>query len=230
MDFTLPNLLTLARIMLIPLFVLVYYLPFPWANETGLAIFLLAAATDWLDGYLARRMGQHSRFGAFLDPVADKLIVTTALVLLAADPRVQASVFHRGAFAVVAAIIIGREIVISALREWMAELGKRATVAVSRAGKIKTVMQMVALSLLIYQAPVGYGFIFTIGEILLFVAAALTLWSMVFYLIEAWQSLSREADVELDEPVTGDSPDRPDSRVPLTGKGTALKLASSARE
>lgn len=229
MDYTLPNLLTLARILLIPLFVLVYYLPFPWANETALVIFLLAAVTDWLDGYLARRMGQHSRFGAFLDPVADKLMVTTALVLLAADPRVQTSVVHRGVFAIVAAIIIGREIVISALREWMAELGKRATVAVSRAGKIKTVLQMLAISLLIYEAPKGYGFIFTTGEVLLFLAAALTLWSMAFYLIEAWRSLSREAGI-----TTVAAPDeaaaRPEAAVGLTGKGATLKLASSTRE
>jgi CDP-diacylglycerol--glycerol-3-phosphate 3-phosphatidyltransferase len=223
MDYTLPNLLTLARILLIPLFVLVYYLPFRWANETALAIFLLAALTDWLDGYLARRMGQYSQFGAFLDPVADKLMVTTALVLLAADPRVQASVLHRGIFAVMAAIIIGREIVISALREWMAELGKRATVAVSRAGKIKTVMQMVALSLLIYEAPKGYGFIFTTGEILLFVAVTLTLWSMSFYLIEAWRSLSQEGGAEPDFSAPEVPASAPEAAVGLTGKAAALK-------
>lgn len=227
MDYTLPNLLTLARILLIPLFVLVYYLPFPWANDTALVIFLLAAVTDWLDGYVARRMGQHSRFGAFLDPVADKLMVSTALVLLAADPRVQAGVAHRGFFAVVAAIIIGREIVISALREWMAELGRRATVAVSRAGKIKTVMQMVALSLLIYEAPKGYGFIFSIGEALLFVAAVLTLWSMAFYLIEAWRSLSKEGEVKPETPHADEVASRPEN---LTGGSATLKLASSARE
>jgi CDP-diacylglycerol--glycerol-3-phosphate 3-phosphatidyltransferase len=229
MDYTLPNLLTLARILLIPLFVLVYYLPFDWANETALTIFLLAAVTDWLDGYLARRMGQYSRFGAFLDPVADKLMVTTALVLLSADPRVQSSVVHRSVFAIVAAIIIGREIVISALREWMAELGKRATVAVSRAGKIKTVMQMLALSLLIYQAPKGYGFIFTTGEILLFIAAGLTLWSMAFYLLEAWRTLSHEADLT-PEKAPVEPAARPAGPVGLTGEDAKLKLAPSTRE
>lgn len=177
-----PNLLTLLRIALIPVLVLVFYLPIGWAREISAALFLLAAITDWLDGYLARRLEQSSPFGAFLDPVADKLMVAVALVLLVQD---DPSPF----LAVAAAIIIGREIAISALREWMAELGKRAHVAVSRVGKVKTTAQMVAILLLLYHDPLLGLPIVDIGYVLLYLAAGLTLWSMFIYLRAAWPVL-----------------------------------------
>ena len=177
-----PNVLTLLRIVLIPVFVLLFYLPVEWARFGCALVFAVAAVTDWFDGYLARRWGQVSPFGAFLDPVADKLMVAVALLLLVqADPT--------PALAIPAAVIIGREITISALREWMAELGARAEVAVSVIGKIKTAVQMVAILLLIYETPVAGIPVFTVGFVLLYVAAALTLWSMVLYLRAAWPSL-----------------------------------------
>lgn len=180
--FNLPNILTFTRIGLIPIFVLVFYLPVTWANEVTTAIFALAALTDWIDGYLARRWSQTSAFGAFLDPVADKLMVAVALVLLV---QVHPSPW----LAIPAAIIIGREIAVSALREWMAELGERANVAVSLLGKFKTVAQMIALILLLYRDPVFGLPTSTPGYVMLYVAAALTLWSMVLYLQAAWPVL-----------------------------------------
>ncbi|MFW2439505.1 MAG: CDP-diacylglycerol--glycerol-3-phosphate 3-phosphatidyltransferase [Arenicellales bacterium] len=187
-----PNLLTLLRILLIPFFFVVYVFDASWSNQVATVIFVVAAITDWLDGYLARRLNQYTAFGAFLDPVADKLIVATALVLLATDEKVLNLVISIPVFAAAVAIIIGREIVISALREWMAELGKRASVAVSYIGKVKTALQMTAISLLIYQDPLFGLPIFKLGEILLFVAAALTLYSMVVYLKCAWPVLMDE--------------------------------------
>jgi len=177
-----PNSLTLLRIALIPVFVVAYYLPFAWANILATGVFFVAAITDWLDGYLARSLGQISALGSFLDPVADKLMVAVVLVLLVAR--------HPGAaVALPAAIIIGREITISALREWMAELGARSHVAVSRLGKVKTSAQMVALILMIYEQPL-YGLpSLDIGFICLYLAAALTLWSMLIYLRAAWPEL-----------------------------------------
>jgi len=184
---TIPNLLTLLRIALIPFFVASFYLPVSWSNELSAFLFTLAAITDWLDGYLARRWDQMSALGAFLDPVADKLMVAAALIVL-----VQA---HPSIFMVVPAIvIIGREITISALREWMAELGERAQVAVSVMGKFKTAAQMVALVLLIYQEDILGVPIFTIGYVLLYIAVVLTLWSMTLYLQAAWPVLSRDND------------------------------------
>jgi len=178
-----PNILTLLRILLIPVFVLLFYVPAPWAGEACALVFLVAAVTDWFDGYLARRLGQTSRFGAFLDPVADKLMVAAALVLLVeADPRWPLSV--------AAVIIIGREITISALREWMAELGSRTKVAVSMVGKFKTAAQMAAIVLLLYRSPVFGIDVYTVGLVLLYVAAVLTLWSMLVYLHAAWPSLA----------------------------------------
>jgi CDP-diacylglycerol--glycerol-3-phosphate 3-phosphatidyltransferase/cardiolipin synthase len=180
-----PNILTLLRIVLIPVFVLLFYLPVEWARFSCALIFAIAAVTDWLDGYLARRWGQVSPFGAFLDPVADKLMVSVSLLLLVqADPT--------PALAIPAAVIIGREITISALREWMAELGERAQVAVSVIGKFKTAVQMVAILLLIYADPIAGIPIFTVGFVLLYVAALLTLWSMILYLKSAWPSLLGE--------------------------------------
>ena len=145
MNLTLPTLLTFFRIILIPVFVVVFYLPVSWAHTAATVIFVGASLTDWLDGYLARAMDQESRFGAFLDPVADKLMVAVAIVLLVeANPTPW--------LAIPAVVIICREISVSALREWMAELGKRATVKVSFAGKAKTVAQLFSLILMIYQA------------------------------------------------------------------------------
>lgn len=161
-----------------------FFLPFRSANLLCSALFGLAALTDWLDGYLARRLGQTSAFGAFLDPVADKLMVATALVLL-----VQA--IPTPLMAAAAAIIIGREIAISALREWMAQLGGQEQVAVSMVGKIKTTAQMIAVLLLLYREPL-WGFpTLEIGLSLLVAAAMLTLWSILHYLVAAWPLLRR---------------------------------------
>jgi len=185
----LPNLITLFRIMLIPVLVVVYFLNIPFRETVITSIFVLAALTDWLDGYLARRMNATTKLGAFLDPVADKLIVSSALVLLASDSTVLDRVIHPMPFAVAVTIIVGREIAISALREWMAELGERGAVAVGAVGKIKTAVQMIAIALLLYALPV-YGLpTFRIGEIMLYVAALLTLWSMIEYLRAAWPYL-----------------------------------------
>lgn len=183
MSWTIPNILTLFRIILIPVLVVVFYLRGEWSYQISAAIFGIAALTDLLDGYLARRLDQSSPFGAFLDPVADKLMVAVALVLLVQD---NPSLW----FAVPAAIIIGREIAISALREWMAEIGARTKVAVSIIGKLKTTIQMVAILLLLYKVPVGDFATHTVGLVLLYIAAVLTLWSMVVYLHAAWPLLS----------------------------------------
>jgi len=186
MHWTIPNVLTLLRIILIPVLVMVFYAPLPWSYQISAAVFGLASVTDWLDGYLARRLGQHSVFGAFLDPVADKLMVSVALVLLVQDNPSPL-------FAIPAAIIVGREIAISALREWMSEIGERTKVAVSVIGKIKTTIQMVAILLLLYKLPLGPLPSHEVGVILLYVAAILTLWSMVVYMRAAWPILSGDA-------------------------------------
>jgi len=178
-----PNLLTLLRIVLIPVFVLVFYLPYDWAPYGAGAIFALAAVTDWFDGYLARKLNQFSPFGAFLDPVADKLMVAAALVLVVDS---YASML----ITIPAGLIIGREIVISALREWMAELGKRASVAVSYIGKVKTTMQMAAIFFLVI-APAG-SVLAWCGVGILYIAAILTLWSMFDYLKAAWPDLMKD--------------------------------------
>jgi CDP-diacylglycerol--glycerol-3-phosphate 3-phosphatidyltransferase len=182
MQLNVPTLLTLMRIALIPVFVIIFYLPFAWVNLATAAIFGLAALTDWLDGYLARRLGQTSAFGAFLDPVADKLMVAVALILLVQQHPSMV-------FTVPAMIIVGREIAVSALREWMAELGNRAKVKVSVIGKFKTIAQMVALLLLLYHDPLWIIPTQLVGMVLLYVAALLTLWSMVIYLRAAWPVL-----------------------------------------
>ncbi len=178
----LPNLLTLSRILLIPVFVGVYYLMPHWGHELAAVVFLTAAVTDWLDGYLARRLELVSPLGAFLDPVADKLMVATALVLVVADNPVPW-------LAVSAAVIIGREITISALREWMAEIGERARVAVSWVGKFKTAAQMAAITLLIFKRDLFGLPLYDLGCWLLVIAVALTLWSMTVYLMAAWPLL-----------------------------------------
>lgn len=176
----LPNILTMSRIVMIPVFVVIFYLPYGWSYLTASAIFALAAATDWLDGYLARKLDQSTPFGAFLDPVADKLMVAVALTVLIDE--------HHSIFLTIpATIIICREIVISALREWMAEMGSRGSVAVSYIGKIKTTAQMVAIITLLAFPPGMAGA--TVGITVLYVAAVLTLWSMILYLRAAWPDL-----------------------------------------
>ena len=187
MSWTIPNILTLIRIILIPVLVIVFYMPGQWTYQLSAAIFGIAALTDLLDGYLARRLNQTSPFGAFLDPVADKLMVAVALVLLVQDNPAPL-------FTIPAAIIIGREIAISALREWMAEIGARTKVAVSIIGKLKTTLQMIAILLLLYKIPLGAFPTHTVGLVLLYIAAALTLWSMVVYLHAAWPLLSGKTD------------------------------------
>jgi CDP-diacylglycerol---glycerol-3-phosphate 3-phosphatidyltransferase len=180
MFLNLPNALTWIRILAIPLIVAVFFLlPPGWAGPAAGILFALAGVTDYFDGYLARKMGQTSRFGAFLDPVADKLVVATALVLIVQhDPRVFLTI--------VAAIIIGREITVSALREWMSEIGASAKVAVTWFGKWKTTVQIFGISMMLYENDIGPIPIYLIGEVLLVVAAALTIFSMFDYLRSAW--------------------------------------------
>jgi CDP-diacylglycerol--glycerol-3-phosphate 3-phosphatidyltransferase len=178
---SLPNILTLGRILLIPVFVIVFYLPFQAAHAIAAGIFLVACFTDWLDGYLARRLQMMSPLGAFLDPVADKLVVSTSLLLLIGAKDINYITLP-------AIVIVGREIVISALREWMAEIGSRASVAVGYIGKVKTVVQMIALFLLLAFNPL-YSWWGVAGFVLLYVASILTIWSMVVYLTIAWPQL-----------------------------------------
>lgn len=192
MPLTIPNLLTWLRIILIPIFVAIYYLPEGWVsphwlNFTAALIFALAALTDWLDGYLARVLNQSSAFGAFLDPVADKLMVAAALIVLVNLDRVDL---------LVTLVIIGREIAISALREWMAAVGARKSVAVSFVGKIKTASQMTAILLLLYHDPVARIDIQKIGTVLIYLAALLTLASMAYYIKKAWPQIdTRDANL-----------------------------------
>jgi CDP-diacylglycerol--glycerol-3-phosphate 3-phosphatidyltransferase len=182
MKLTIPTLLTLFRILLIPVLVVVFYLPYGWTNFAATAVFVIGALTDWLDGWIARRYGMYSAFGAFLDPVADKLAVAVALVLIVQH-------HHTMFMALIAAVIIGREITISALREWMAEIGQKARVKVALVGKLKTIVQMVALSMLLFREDLFGLPIFLIGEGLLAVAAALTLWSGYAYVRAAWPAM-----------------------------------------
>ncbi|MBL8404058.1 MAG: CDP-diacylglycerol--glycerol-3-phosphate 3-phosphatidyltransferase [Dechloromonas sp.] len=189
MPFNLPILLTWLRIVAIPLLIAVYYLPTAWATpyERDLAatiLFCAAALTDWADGYLARKLNQTSAFGAFLDPVADKLMVAAALIVLVQLGRTDA---------IVAMIIIGREITISALREWMAKIGASKSVAVSMLGKIKTTAQMLALPMLLYYAPLAGFDMKVIGNWLIWIAALLTLWSMGYYLRMAWPEIAKRS-------------------------------------
>ena len=188
MPLNIPILLTWLRIILIPLMIAVYYVPDSWVQFIGrdlaaTLVFVVAAITDWLDGYLARRWQQTSAFGAFLDPVADKLMVAAALIVLVQLGRLDA---------ILATIIIGLEITISALREWMAQIGAHRSVAVSMIGKIKTSAQMIAIPLLLYQAPVSGFDVFQAGIWLIYVAAVLTLWSMGYYMRMAWPHLIEE--------------------------------------
>lgn len=195
--FNWPNVLTLARISVVPLLVIIFYLPFSWAHLASAILFAIASITDWVDGYLARYLKQSTRLGAFLDPVADKLLVSTALVLLVAEPTFQyvstpstAVSIPTPLITIPAVIIVCREIIVSALREWMAEIGKRASVAVSSLGKIKTTVQMLAVVILIYCNNETNGIIVFLGYFLLYIAAVLTIWSMLLYLKAAWLQLS----------------------------------------
>jgi len=190
MPFNLPILLTWLRIVAIPLLIAVYYLPADWArgherDVVATYIFLAAAFTDWADGFLARKLNQTSAFGAFLDPVADKLMVAAALIILVQLGRADA---------IVAAIIIGREITISALREWMAKIGASKSVAVSMLGKVKTASQMLAIPLLLYHAPFLGADSRVLGNWLIWIAALLTLWSMGYYLRMAWPEIAERSE------------------------------------
>jgi CDP-diacylglycerol---glycerol-3-phosphate 3-phosphatidyltransferase len=178
----LPNTLTWLRILMIPGVVILFYLPFWWAHPAAGVGFALAGITDTLDGYFARKLGLTSRLGAFLDPVADKLIVAAALVLIV-------SVDPRWFVAIMATVIIGREIAVSALREWMAEIGARGRIKVSMLGKYKTIMQITGLSMMLFRHDLIGIPIYKLGVLLTAVAAVLTLWSMILYLRLAWPEL-----------------------------------------
>lgn len=182
MRLTVPTIFTLFRIGLLPVMVIVFYSSFRGANIAAAIIFLIAALTDWLDGYIARRFDMGSEFGAFLDPVADKLMVAVTLFLLVQEN-------HTPLLAIVSAVIVGREITISALREWMAEIGEHAQVKVAFLGKVKTVMQIVAIVVLLYQHELESLRLFHVGETLLVIAAILTIWSGFAYLRAAWPAM-----------------------------------------
>ena len=179
----LPNILTVSRIIMIPIFVAAFYLPVSWSGIACAVVFSAAAATDWLDGYLARKLNQSTPFGAFLDPVADKLMVAVSLTMLVES-------HHAWWMTLPALIIIGREIVISALREWMAERGKSANVAVSYIGKVKTFAQMWAIVFLLFGADVEASFY--LGLALIYFASVLTIYSMYQYLTASWSTLFSE--------------------------------------
>jgi len=189
MPMTIPNFITLLRLALLPLFILVFYLPFQWSYAICAIIFILAALTDWIDGYLARRLNQESAFGRFCDPVADKLMIAFALIVLVQH-------YATAWFTLPAIVIVGREFVISALREWMAELGKRASIAVTYVAKIKTAAQMISISVLLVAESVDSFWLRVFGYFLLYIAAALTLWSMTVYLKTAWETLAASPATE----------------------------------
>ena len=194
MNFPIANYLTVARIVMIPLVVILFYAPYPWAAPACGSMFILAAVTDSLDGYLARRLGQTSALGAFLDPVADKLMVVVALVLIVSHEPSELNFIKFNPHLLItltAAVIVGREITISALREWMAEMGARGKVAVSSMGKLKTIFQMTGLSMMLFRSDVWFIPAFELGVYCLVAAAALTLWSMIVYLRAAWPELMR---------------------------------------
>ena len=180
--FNLPNTLTWLRILMIPGVVILYYLPFWWAHPAAGVGFALAGITDTLDGYFARKLGLTSRLGAFLDPVADKLIVAAALVLIVSGDS-------RWFVVIMAIVIIGREIAVSALREWMAEIGARGRIKVSQLAKYKTIMQITGLSMMLFHHRLLGIAIYKLGVVLTAIAAVLTLWSMILYLRLAWPEL-----------------------------------------
>jgi CDP-diacylglycerol--glycerol-3-phosphate 3-phosphatidyltransferase len=182
MRFNIPNILSFIRLFLIPVFVIAFYLPYTWSPFIAALIFCIAGMTDWLDGMLARRLGQTSRFGAFIDPVADKVLVASALILITEN-------YHNFWITIPAVTMIAREIIISALREWMAEIGKRASVAVSWIGKVKTMTQMLALLALIWRYN---NWMVWLGYIAIYIAMILTYWSMTQYLVAAKDDLLNE--------------------------------------
>lgn len=197
----LPNILTFLRILVIPFLALIFYSPYSWAHVVAAILFTLACITDWLDGYLARSLKQATKLGAFLDPVADKVMVSIVLVLIVGEPQFQfinlSSSVYAMPVAVItlpAAVIVSREIIVSALREWMAEIGKRTSVAVSHLGKVKTMIQMLALIVLLYCDANTPVFIVLTGYVLLYIAAVLTLWSMILYLKAAWPAFNTDSE------------------------------------
>jgi CDP-diacylglycerol--glycerol-3-phosphate 3-phosphatidyltransferase len=190
MRFNLATNLTIFRMLVVPIVCLGYLTPFSWSHNIASVLFIIGAVTDWLDGYIARNFNQTSIFGAFLDPIADKLMVASVLVVLVYQLNTLWMVWP-------ALIIISREIIISALREWMAEIGHRASIAVGWIGKVKTILQLVALGFLIWYQPEGKGFaigmhswVYYVGAVLLYISVALTLWSMLVYLKIAWPDLT----------------------------------------
>ena len=191
---TIPNIITLIRVLLIPVFVVVYFLEWKWAHQTAAFIFWLAAITDWFDGYLARKLKQSTAFGAFLDPVADKLIVATALLLIT---HTYASVW----VTIPAILLLAREVYVSALREWMGQQGLQDSVKVSFMGKAKTTAQMLALIGLLSELEIFMGITIywvTLGYVLLYFSAVLSLWSMVTYTLAAWPALSNSGTIKED--------------------------------
>src|SRR3990167_7367218 len=178
-----PLILTVLRIVAIPVIAIIYMLPFSWAHPVASLLLALAAFTDWLDGYLARSWSQMTQLGAFLDPVADKLLVAVALVMVLSSHLIP----YLG---IAAAVIIGREIAISALREWMSTIGKRVGVRVTHIAKYKTAIQMLALGMLVWYHPGSYDWFAWVGPILLYFAAILTIWSMCIYLKAAWPNFT----------------------------------------
>ena len=194
MELNLPTRITVSRLAMVPILVLVFYLPFENHQIVAAGVFTLAALTDWFDGYLARKLGQMTEFGAFLDPVADKLMVAVALVLLVEQ-------HDNILFTLAACVIVGREIVVSALREWMAELGARTSVRVNFVAKVKTVVQMLSIIALLALDPVvNAGWMLALAYTMLYAAALLTLWSMVIYLRAAWKViLEREQEQKSSE-------------------------------
>ena len=193
MELNIPNSLTVSRIIMVPILVLVFYWPFENHKLVAAGLFALAAITDWVDGYLARKLGQMTEFGAFLDPVADKLMVAVALVLLVEQ-------HDNIVFTLAACVIIGREIVISALREWMAELGERTSVTVSYIGKVKTAFQMIAIVALLALAPSAETWLLGPAYFMLYAAAILTLWSMFIYLKAAWNVILERQEKQANSP------------------------------
>ncbi len=192
MNLNIPNLLTAFRIAAIPLIVIIYFTDLPLRNWYCWILFSLAGFSDALDGYLARKWNQTSKLGAFLDPVADKLLVAFMLLLVATNTEVKQAMHSEFWFTVTVMVIIGREITVSALREWMAELGKRANVAVSNVGKFKTGIQMVAIACLLFEESLFGIPILFLGEILLYIAGVLTVWSMTIYLSAAYKAVSAD--------------------------------------
>ena len=183
MPWTTPNILTFLRLVLIPVIVFFYLLDY--SGLIVLGIFILAGVTDWADGAIARRLKATSQFGAFLDPVADKLVIATLLVLLVSDNEVATKLINHNFFTLSVLVIVGREITVSALREWMSQIGHGSFVSVNMLGKIKTTVQFIAIGVLVGSKDTNFNQLFAVGEYLLYLAAILTVWSMIVYLVQA---------------------------------------------